>query len=89
MIGISVLLAVSESLMEITDENDQNADPKGVQVLGKMLTLSIILVIPLMGAWNIGKRDPSVWKPTEKWRRSLVVDHDNLDEDRNDAGIVM
>ena len=84
MIGISVLLAVSESLMEITD--DENADPKRVQVAGKMLTLSIIMVIPLMGAWNIGKRDPKVWKPTDKWRRSLV-DH-NL-EDKNDLGIVM
>ena len=43
MIGISVLLAVAESLMEISDINDA-ADPKSVQVAGKMLTLSIILI---------------------------------------------
>ena len=90
MIGISVLLAVAESLMEITDINDAT-DPKGVQVAGKMLTLSIILIIPLMGAWNIGQRDPNVWKPTEKWRQSplMVVDHHNFEEDTNDQGIVM
>ena len=90
MIGISVLLAVAESLMEISDINDA-ADPKSVQVAGKMLTLSIILIIPLMGAWNIGQRDPNVWKPTEKWRQSplKVVDHHNFEEDTNDQGIVM
>ena len=90
MIGISVLLAVAESLMEITDINDAT-DPKSVQVAGKMLTLSIILIIPLMGAWNIGRRDPNVWKPTEKWRQSplMVVDHHNFEEDTNDQGIVM
>ena len=90
MIGISVLLAVAESLMEISDINDAT-DPKRVQVAGKMLTLSIILIIPLMGAWNIGKRDPNVWKPTEKWRQSplMVVDHHNFEEDTNDQGIVM